>query len=118
MRRTFFGRSKSIAGLAIIGIGLFILCGNLADVAVRLGRVLGVSADATQTFGELTTVGLAAAHVWRSYLFDRREFALGVGRILISFWPLLLVVAGAVLTGMASRTESRNLQEKIPDLSI
>ena len=109
---------RSIAGLALIGVGLFILCGNLADVAVRLSRFLGTSAEATQTLGELIVLGLGAAQVWRSYVFDRRELVLGVCRILISFWPLLLVVAGAVLTGMASRTESRNLREKTQDLSI
>ena len=108
---------RSIAGLALIGVGLFILCGNLADVAVRLSRFLGTSAEATQTLGELIVLGLGAAQVWRSYVFDRRELVLGVCRILISFWPMVLVIAGAVLTGMASRTESRNLHEKIQELS-
>ena len=109
---------RSIAGMGLIGLGLFTLCGNLADVAARLSRLVGIGADASQTFGELTAFGLAALQVWRSYLFDRGELLLGVCRILILFWPVLLVIAGAVLTGTASRTESRNLQEKIQDLSI
>ena len=109
---------RSIAGMGLIGLGLFTLCGNLADVAARLSQLVGIGADATQTFGEPIVVGLAVAQVWRSYLFDRGELLLGVCRILILFWPVLLVIAGAVLTGTASRTESRNLQEKIQDLSI
>jgi hypothetical protein len=105
-------------GVALIGLGLFILGGNLSDVAEQLSRLVGVSTDATQTFGELMAVGLAVSQIWRTYVFDRRELLLGVCRILISFWPLLLVMAGTILTGMASWTESRNLQEKIQDLSI
>jgi hypothetical protein len=109
---------RSIAGMAIIGLGLLMLGGNLSEIAAQMSRLVGVSAGAVQTFGELTAIGLAASQVWRAYLFDRRELLLGVGRILISFWPLLLIMAGAVLTGMASRTESRNLREKTQDLSI
>jgi hypothetical protein len=115
---TFIQNLKSIAGMGLVGLGLFILCGNLADAMAQWSRLVGISADATQTFGELAAVGLAASQVWRCYLFDRRELLLGVCAILISFWPLLLVVAGTALTGMTSRTESRNLQEKIQDLSI
>jgi ascorbate-specific PTS system EIIC-type component UlaA len=104
MRRTFLGRLKSIAGMALIGFGLLILCGNLADVAVRVSRLVGISAEVSQTFGVVTAVGLAASQVWQSYVFDRRELLLGVWQILISFWPLLLVMAGTVLTGMASES--------------
>jgi|HubBroStandDraft_1064217.scaffolds.fasta_scaffold01336_16 hypothetical protein len=104
---------KSIVGMALIGFGLFILGGNLSDACGQFCRLVGISADATQTFGALTVVGLAAAQVWRSYVFDRRELVLGVCRILISFWPLLLVIAGAVLTGMASGTMPKNVQNRI-----
>src|SRR5271168_5149087 len=102
MRQTFSGLSKSLVGMGLIGLGVFILCGSVADAAAQWSRLVGISADATQTLGELTAVGLALAQVWRSYLFDRRELLLDVWRILISFWPMVLVVAGAVLTGMAS----------------
>lgn len=103
---------KSVAGMGLIGLGLFILCGNLTDAADRVSRVVGISADATQTIGGLMAVGLAASQIWRSYLFDRRELLLGVCKILVSFWPLLLVIAGMVLTGMASRTTRRNIRNK------
>jgi hypothetical protein len=108
-----FHSLKTIAGLGLVGLGGFILCGNLADVTSQGSRLIGIGADATQTFGELTVVGLAAAQVWRSYVFDRRELVLDVCRILISFWPLLLVIAGAVLTGMALGTRPKNVQNKI-----
>jgi hypothetical protein len=108
MRRTFFRLSKSMAGMALIGLGLLILRGDVNDAAIQFSRLTGIGGGTTQTFGELTTLGLAALQVWQSYLFDRREFVRGVCRILITFWPLLLVMAGAILTGMASRTTSNN----------
>jgi len=113
----FFQNIKSMAGVMLIGFGLFILCGNVADAAARLSRLASTNAEMTQAFGGLIAVGLAAARVWQAYLFDRRGLLLGLCDTLISFWPVLLIVAGAVLTGMASRTESTNLQKKIQDLS-
>jgi uncharacterized membrane protein len=118
MRQTLFGLSRSIVGMALIGLGLVLLFGNLSHASGQVSRIVGFSAEATQTFGELTAVGLAASQIWRSYLFDRRELLLGACRILISFWPLVLVMAGAVLTATASRTNSKNIQNKIQDLSI
>ena len=108
---------KLIAGVGLIGLGLFVLCGNVSDAGGQLSRLVGIGADATETLGELTAVGLAVSQVWRSYLFDRRELVLGVCRILISFWPMCLVIAGAVLTGTASRTDAKHIQKNITDLS-
>jgi hypothetical protein len=113
----FIQNLKSIVGMALIGFGLFILFGNVADAAARLSGFIGVGADATQTFGELTVVGLAASRAFQCYLFDRVRFALGVRKLLISLWPLLLVIAGTVLIGMASRAESRNFRKRIQELS-
>ena len=112
MRRTFFRLSKSIAGAALIGLGLLILCWNLPDASARLSRLAGISTDASQTFGAMIAVVLAASHVVQSYAFDRGEFLRGLCRILISFWPLLLVIAGMFLTGTSSRAESRNFPKK------
>lgn len=118
MRRAFFGISKSIVGMAFIGLGLFVLFENVTDAAARLSGLAGVSADSTQSFGELTVVGLAASRTLQCFLFDQVGFARGVCKLLLSLWPLLLVIAGTILTGMVSRTESRNVQKRIQDLSI
>jgi hypothetical protein len=111
-QRRVFRNVRSIVGVALIAFGIFIVGGTLSGACGQLSRLVGISADASQTFGELIAVGLAASQVWRCYLFDRRELLLGVCWILISFWPLLLVMAGTVLTGMASRTTSKNIQNK------
>lgn len=112
MRQRFLGPPQSIAGAALIGLGLFVVYGNLMDAAARLSRFAGISAGTTQTFGEVTAVGSAVLQVWQSYLFDRQELLRDLWWILISFWPLSLVIAGAVLTGTAARTKSKNIQNK------
>jgi len=108
-----FRNLRSVVGMGLIGFGIFVLGGNLSDACGQLSRLVGISAEASQTFGGLIAVGLAASQVWRSYMFERRELLLGVCRMLISFWPLLLVIAGAVLTEMASGTMRKNIQNKI-----
>jgi len=115
---TFIQNLRSIVGTAFIGLGLFILFANVTDAAARFSGFIGAGADATQTLGELTAVGLAASQALQCYLFDRAGFVRGVCKILISLWPLLLVIAGTVLTEMASRTESKGFQKRIQDLSI
>lgn len=114
-QNTLFQNLKSIAGIALMGLGILILFGNLTHATAQLSRYAGIGAEATQTFGEMTAVGLAALQVWRSYLFDPQELLRGLREILISFWPLVLVIAGAGLTGMASRTESENIQNIIAE---
>ena len=107
-----FRNLRSVVGMGLIVFGIFMLGGNLSDACGQLNRLVGISAEATQTFGGLFAVGLAAAQVWRFYVFDRTELALGVCGILVSFWPLMLVIAGAVLTGVASGTMPKNVQNK------
>jgi hypothetical protein len=103
MRQAFSGLAKTIVGMALIGLGLFILFGNVAESAARVSGFVGVGADATQALGEVAVVGLAASRALQCFLFDRAGFARGVCRILISLWPLLLVQAGAFLMGMGSQ---------------
>jgi hypothetical protein len=99
-----FRNSKSIAGIALIGLGLFILCGNLADTVARFSRLAGGCANAKQAFGGLVVAGLAVSQVWRAYVFNRRELVLCVWRLFASFWPLLVVMVGAVLMGTVSES--------------
>jgi hypothetical protein len=95
-----------------MGLGLFMLFENLADAAARLSRLAGISAHATQTPSELTAVGLAASQAFQSYLFDPGGFLRHLCGVLISFWPLLPVGAGAVLMATPSRTESKTFEKK------
>ena len=90
---------KSIVGGALVGLGLHILFGNLDRVAEQMKHMLG--AAAWETLGVLPSAVLAASQAVQAYGLDRQGFLqslLWIGFwILISFWPLVLVIAGTVL---------------------
>lgn len=109
---------KSIAGVGFIGLGVFILFGNLTDAAAQLSYLLGIAAEGAKTLGVLNTVGLAASHALQAYLFAHKEFLRGLYRILISFWPPLLVIAGTALLPHGFTDEVKKLPKKILDMSI
>ena len=84
---------KSVAGGGLIGLGLHIWFGNMQGVASQLTHIFGTSAGGGM--GLVPSVILAAAHAGRVYASDRQELLFGLLRMLISFWPLLLVIVGA-----------------------
>ncbi|MBZ5655280.1 MAG: hypothetical protein LAO56_08365 [Acidobacteriia bacterium] len=79
---------KSIAGSALVGPGLFILFGNLDGAAAQLGHLLRCTP--CDGLGLLSSVILAAS-------FDHQRLLEGLVQMLVSFWPLLFVIGGAVL---------------------
>ena len=89
---------KSIVGGALVGLGLHILFGNLDRVAEQIKHMLGA---AWETLGVLPSAVLAASQAVQAYGADHQGFLqslLWIGSwILISFWPLVLVIAGTVL---------------------
>lgn len=96
-QHTLFQPLKLMAGTALIGLGVFLLLGNLSAAAAQLSHLLGISAAAAKTLGVLTAVGLAAPHALPVYLFDHQAFLRSLCQISISFWPLLVVMAGTIL---------------------
>lgn len=93
-RRTTSQRLKSIAGASIFAIGLFLLFVNVDGAAAQIGDALGAPAEA---LGILPALGLAGMHAVQAYAFHRAEFLPGMVQILVSFWPLILILIGAVL---------------------
>ena len=87
------GSLQSIAGGALVGLGLHIWFGNLHGIASQLTHLLGTSSG--KTLGLASSVIVAAAQAGRVYASDHQGFFLEVLRMLISFWPLLLVIVGA-----------------------
>ena len=86
---------KSIAGAALIGVGLHILWGNLDKAATQVSHPLGASA--ADALGVLPSIAMAFSQVVQAYASNHQGFLLGVLRMLVSFWPLLMVVAGTML---------------------
>jgi len=110
-QQTHFRNLKSIAGAAFIGLGVFILYSNLAEAAGKFGHLLGIAAE-EETLGPLIAAGLAVWHALQAYWFNHREFLQGFHLILISFWPLLLVIAGSIVLRVGSADKAKEHQKK------
>ncbi len=117
-KHAIFRKHKSITGVTFIGLGVLILAGNLVSAAVQLSQFLGITAALAEKLGPLNTANLAISQALWAYLFDHQEFSRGVHRILISFWPVLLVVAGSVVWRKGFAGSSGDLQKKMPRASI
>ena len=96
MQQTFFGRAKSVAGAALVGIGIFILQGNLDRAATQWRHLLSTTHG--KALGVLPTVILAAPRILQAYGADHQWFVRGFLRdLFVSCWPLLLVTVGTLL---------------------
>jgi hypothetical protein len=96
-QRTVFRSSKSIAGAGLVGFGMFILYGNLAGAIAWLSHVLG--ANSSEGLGVLPAVILAVSQVLESQAANQQRFLQGLlQHMLVSSWPLLLVMVGTVLS--------------------
>jgi len=96
MQQTFFGRAKSIAGAALVGLGIFIFHGNLDRAATQWSHLLSTTPGEAPV---LAAVILAAPRVLQAYAADHQRFLQGFLRhIFLSCWPLLLVIVGTVLS--------------------
>jgi len=92
-QRTTFRSSKSIAGAALAGVGMFVLYENLAAAVAWLSHVRH---EAT---GVVPAVILGVYQVMQAHAADPPRFLQGFPRhMLVLFWPLLLVIVGTVLS--------------------
>ncbi len=98
---------RLIVGGTLVGAGLHIWFGNLHGVASQLTHVFGTTAG--DTLGMVPSIVLAAAQVGRAYTSDPQSLFLEVVRMLVSFWPLLLVMVGAGFLRHAFRDELDSL---------
>jgi hypothetical protein len=106
------------AGAVLIVFGTLILAGNLASTAAHLSQMLGITVKAAESVGPIDAAGVAASQALWTYVFDHKEFIRGFHRILISFWPVLLVIAGSVMWRNGFTGSTAKLQKKMPGMSI
>jgi hypothetical protein len=96
MQSTFLRQAKSIAGAALIGLGIFILHRNLDQAAIQLNHLFSAPKD---VLGMAPTVIVAALRVLQAYASNHQQF---MGSLLqhlwLTFWPLALVSAGTALS--------------------
>ena len=104
-QRTFPQGLKSITGAILLALGLLVLFANLDAVAAQITGAAGISGE--QTPGVLPALVLTAFDGLEAYAFDHAGFLSGLLQILVSFWPLILIIIGAVLLRDAFWVEPR-----------
>lgn len=85
---------KAVAGAVLFSFGLTLLTANLDAVAAQVTTWFSSTQGALGTAME---VGLASLRVLQAYFFDPSAFQAGFLSILVSLWPLILVIIGAIL---------------------
>ena len=84
-------RLRSIAGAAVIGLGLVLLFGKIDGPAAQLTHLLGTAGS-----GALDLLPYFVPVALQAYAFDHLRFSPCALHMLVSFWPLLHVLAGAI----------------------
>jgi hypothetical protein len=92
--QTWSKNLHTVAGAVLFSFGLTLLTANLDAVAVQASSWLPSTPGSLGTAIEVALGGLRAV---QAYLFDQSAFQAGFLSILVSLWPLILVIIGAIL---------------------
>jgi hypothetical protein len=93
---------KSITGAILLALGFLVLFANLDAVASQISSAAGLPGETAP--GVLPALILATVHAVQSYVFDHAGFLSGILQILVSFWPVILVIIGLALLRDAFRS--------------
>ena len=93
-RQTSSKSFYAVAGAFLLSLGLLLLIANLDEVAARISNSFSSSPGVLGAVGE---IGLAGMRAVQTYFFDPAAFHAGLQWILVSLWPLILVIIGATL---------------------
>lgn len=85
---------QSIAGAVLFSFGLTLLTANLDAVAAQVSNWFIATPGSLDT---ATEIGLAGLRAVQAYFFDQSAFQAGFLSILVSLWPLILVIIGPIL---------------------
>ena len=84
----------TVAGALLFSFGLTLLAANMDAVAVQASTWFSSTPG---TLGPAIEIGLAGLRAVEAYFFDPSAFQAGFLSILLSLWPLILVIIGAIL---------------------
>lgn len=105
LRQPFFNSLKSAAGWVFFISGFLLLATRMDSLSAHLGALterFGASA-----IGFLPAFGLASLQVTHALLYERSAFSSATAQFLVSCWPLVLLVTGAVMMYSASQRRDR-----------
>ncbi len=96
-QNTGFRGFKSLAGGVLVGLGIFILYREMAGAITGLRHLLG--ANGSGALGVVPAVVFAVSKGLQTCAADHQRFVqCFLKHSLVSFWPLLLVRVGTVLS--------------------
>lgn len=103
----------AVAGAVLFSFGLTLLTANLDEVA---GQVSSWLPSGVGSLGAVIEIGLAGLRAVEAYFFDPSAFQAGFLSILVSLWPLILVIIGAILLhdAIGARFASPKLARTFP----
>jgi hypothetical protein len=93
-QRTRAQSLKSIAGAAVVCLGIFVVFGNLNRAVPQLSNLLCGAAG--KVLGLLPSIIPGAWGALQDYAFDHHRLSECLLQMLLSFLPLLFDMAGAV----------------------
>ena len=86
---------RAVLGAALFALGFAILFGNLDALAASVSRSFG--GPEPSSMEPIPALILATSHAVQAYAFEQQGFFSVLQQFLVSFWPLILVIIGAVL---------------------
>lgn len=86
--------THTVAGAVLFCFGLTLLTANLDAIAMQASSWFSSTPG---TLGAALEIGLAGLRAVEAYFFDPSAFQAGFLSILVSLWPLILVIIGAIL---------------------
>ena len=108
---TFIERARSVAAVALVAVGMFILYQHLSQTANHLSHFL--CNNHGDTPGPLPAIIMAALCVVQAYAVDHQGVLQVLAKqLVIWFWPLLLVMAGSILSRDAFKDDGNTAEEK------
>jgi len=94
-RRSGISRFFPILGIVLLGVGLTILLGGMDSAATRLADRVGIGTG--DMGGTLPAALLSAVRAAQALVFDRANVFSALREMLLSCWPVILVILGAAL---------------------
>lgn len=94
MRQASSKSFHAVVGAFLLCLGVLLLLANLDEIAANVANSVP---SAGGPLGTVIDLGLAGMRAIQTYFFDQPTFHAGLHAILVSFWPLILVIIGATL---------------------
>ncbi len=94
--------TRKLLGATLLPLGLLLL---LVNVGANLAATFSSLGFSTREVDYLHALALWLFRVVQSYFFDHARFLHGLDQILLSCWPILLVLTGILLLQNAIRSQ-------------